>query len=59
MKRKMVIAFLAVCLLAIGINVYAVMKDGWYDSRSTIGLTVLIFGGVGLVWFVGDKLSRK
>lgn len=55
----MVIAFLAVCLLAIGINIYAVITDGFYASRSTIKLTVLIFGGVGLVWFVGDKLSKK
>lgn len=51
--------YLGVCLIVIGILIYAVATDGWYYSEPTVLWTVIIFGGVGLILAVLNKLTKQ
>jgi hypothetical protein len=58
-KKQIVVAFLAVIAIAIGINVYAVVTDGWYAARSTMSWTLLIFGLPSIIWIIGDAIVKN
>lgn len=57
-KKTVVILYLILCGIVASFCIYGIVTEGWEPLKSTVYIAAAWFGGIGLLWFIIDKIQK-